>query len=327
MRLRKLIRLYQTEPLSRWHGLRHGVKVNQRNLLRQISRRHGRTKLKSIKARTILAWHAEWLDGGHYAAAHAFVKKLRAVFGFGVTILEDKECSRLRVAMSAMRFPAARKGTKRVTAPQAIAIRRQAHACGDHVIALAQALQFELMLRQKDVIGEWIPEGTEDITPYIVDGETTWARGLLWEEIDHDLVLRHRTSKRGKLAVFDLKLAPMVMEELARFTTIPRSGPVVISPTTSLPYAAHDFRRRWRQIARAAGVPDDVFNMHSRAGGITEAFDAKANPDFIRASATHSDLATTQGYNRGEELERTSSVLRARSANRAADHHSDRLAA
>lgn len=96
MRLGKLTKLYRTDPLSRWHRLRHATQVNHRNLLRQIDRRYGRVKLRKIKGRTLLKWHPQWLDGTKYSAARAFIKKIRVLFGFGLTILEDKQCGRIR---------------------------------------------------------------------------------------------------------------------------------------------------------------------------------------------------------------------------------------
>ncbi|WP_051057046.1 hypothetical protein [Bradyrhizobium yuanmingense] len=331
MKLRKLIRRYQTHPLSRWHGLRHATKVNHINLLRQIDQRHGHVKLKRIKGRTLIKWHARWLDGGKYSSARAFIKKIRVVFGFGLTILEDKECARLRQVMSAMRFPGAPKGKQRLTAEQAIAVRQRAWRGGWASVALAQAFQFEIMLRQKDVIGEYIPASLREGGAGIVVGDEKWVRGLFWSEISDDLILRHQTSKTGKQVVADLKLAPMVMEDLRRVGVVSRrglprivkwlDGPVITDERTGLPYYAWDFRRIWRTIARAEGIPDAVCNMHSRHGAITEAFDAGADPDFIRAAATHSELATTQGYNRGEELRRSSAVLRARVRQRAKPAH------
>ncbi len=318
MRLRRLIRLYQSDPASRWHGLRYSVQKNQRNLLRQIDRRFGKTRLKKITARRLLGWHAVWVDGTKYSAGAAFIKKLRAVLGFGMTVLEDKQCQRIRAVMSAMRFQRGRPRTQRVTVEHAIAIRQVARKGGHYSMALAQALQFELMLRQKDVIGEWLPKKLPEGGPsdVIVD-KRKWVFGLRWEEIDEQLVLRHRTSKTGKAVVFDLKLAPMVMAELKRYRgKLPKNGPVIVNEQTGLPYSAYDYRRRWRAIARGAGVPDNVFNMDSRAGAITEAFDAGADHDFIRASATHSDLQITQGYNRGDELKRTSAVAISRVGSR-----------
>lgn len=84
MRLRKLIALYQSEPLSRWHGLAYATQRNHGNLLRQIERRYGQVKLKKIKGRALIKWHARWLDGTKYSAARAFVKKLRVLFSFGL---------------------------------------------------------------------------------------------------------------------------------------------------------------------------------------------------------------------------------------------------
>lgn len=315
MKLKKLIKKYKTDPLSRWHKLRYATRRNQNNLLRQIDSRYGNTKLRDINARALIQWHTEWLDKTKFSSAQAFIKKIRAVFGFGLTILEDKECARIRQSMSSLRFPSAPKRKQRIKPQSAVAIIAAAHASGDHSIALAQAFQYECMLRQKDVIGERVPID-EDGAAYLIDGDEKWSRGILWEEIDSDLILRHTTSKTGKAAVFDLNLAPMVKAELDRLGCIPKSGPIVVDHRSGLPFHDYEFRRRWRQCARAADVPDDEFNMDNRSGAISEAFDAKANPDFIRTSATHSDLATTQGYNRGEELARSSSVSIARSASR-----------
>jgi hypothetical protein len=326
MKLRKLIRRYQDDPLSGWHKLRHATRQNHRNLLCQIDGRYGGTRLKKIKGRTLLKWHAEWLDGTKYSAARAFIKKIRVLFGFGLAILEDGDCARIRQVMSAMRFPAAPKRTERLTAEQAIAVRQRAWRGGWGSLALAQALQFEVMLRQKDVIGEHLPAKLKEGGEGIAVGDEKWVRGLLWSEISDNLILRHTTSKTGKPVVVDLKLAPMVMEDLRRMGVVSRrgpprmverrEGPVIANETTCLPWYAFEFRRLWRSIARAEGIPDNVCNMHSRHGGISEAFDSGAEPDFIRDAATHSELATTQGYNRGSELERSSAVLKARARRR-----------
>ncbi|MCK1577789.1 hypothetical protein [Bradyrhizobium sp. 174] len=100
MTLRKLIKKYQNHPLSTWHALRYSTQQNHRNLLRQIDRRYGRVKLRRIKAKTLLEWHGEWLDGTKFSAARAFIKKVRTVFGFGMTLLEDEDCVRIRQVMT-----------------------------------------------------------------------------------------------------------------------------------------------------------------------------------------------------------------------------------
>lgn len=311
MKLRKLVKAYQTDPVSGWHKLRYSTRRNQRNLLRQINRRHGGTKLRRINARRLLQWHAAWVDGTKVYAGHAFVKKLRTVFGFGLTILEDKQCRRIRVVMNSLRFEAGKKRKSRLTARQAVAIMRAAHARSWHSIALAQAFQFELMLRQKDIIGEWVPKREAGESGTFYRGKK-WIRGLQGSEIDQNMVLRHTTSKRQKDIEADLMECPMVMAELRRLIGTFPNGALVVNEHNGRPYTDYEFRRKWRICAVTAGVPDAVFNMDTRAGAISEAFDGEADPDFIRETSAHSDLATTQGYNRGSHRRKRSAVMRKR---------------
>lgn len=318
MKLAKLIEQYETHPLSGFHKLRYSSRRNQRNLMAQIVKRYGTTKLKHINAVTILTWHAEWFDGSKYHAAHAFVKKLRTIFGFGLTILENKHCQRIRVTMHTLRFPAGKKRKHLLSVGQAAAIIAEAHKREWHSIAMAQAFQFELMLRQKDVIGEWVPEGENVPSDLRHDGKK-WLRGLQGREINSDLVLSHLTSKRQKDIEANLLEAPLVMAEFRRLIGSMPPGPLIANEYTGLPYTDYEFRRKWRICAVAAGVPNAVFNMDSRAGAISEAFDAEADPDFIRETAVHSDLPTTQGYNRGNHRKKRSSVMRKRVESRKLD--------
>lgn len=313
MKLKKLIKKYQTDPISGYHKLRYATRRNHKNLLRKIVERHGNVKLSKIKARTIIKWHADWVDGTKHSLGHAFVKKLRTVFGFGLTILEDKECARIRTLMSALRFRGGRPRKQRITASQAEAIIRQAHKRKWHSIALAQAFQFELMLRQKDVIGEWIPINEKEKSE-LINGKKKWLRGLLSTEIDDDLILTHVTSKKQKEIKANLKASPMVMKEFNRLKNRWPTGPLIINEYTGLPYLDYEFRRKWRICAMAANVPMDVFNMDSRSGAISEAFEAKVNPDFIRQTATHSALEQTQNYNRGDYLTNSTEVALQRAA-------------
>jgi len=114
----------------------------------------------------------------------------------------------------------------------------------------------------------------------------------------------------------DLKLSAFAMAELMRVPAERRIGPVIVSEVTGLPYQRNTFRRLWRQIAREAGIPDEVQNRDARAGGITEAYTAGAVPDHIRSAATHGDMAINQSYDR-ESMDKATSVQRARLAHRA----------
>jgi hypothetical protein len=323
--LKSLIDCYQTDPDSTYHKKRFAVRKNHDMFLRRIVKRHGDELLSDIKGRLLLAWHKEWSGGGEKVAiGHAFIGHLRTAIRFGLTLLEDPECSRLAGVLHEMRFAMPKPRNERLTANQAIAHRVQSHARGWDYMALAQALQFELMLRQKDVIGEWVPLKEPGIS-VTLGPKGKWISGLRWEEIDQNLILRHTTSKRGKDIEVDLKLAPMVLEELAILTgtpiakltraALPVAGPVILCETNGWPYTTAEFRRKWRIVANEAGIPKEVRSMDSRAGAISEATDAGADLEHVRHAATHSDSAMTQRYSRGSK-DKVAGVSRLRVAHR-----------
>lgn len=323
--LKALINCYQTDPDSTYHKKRYAVRKNHDFTLRRMVNQHGDEQIADIKARLLLAWHKEWSnDGQKIAIAHAFIGHLRTLFGFGATILEDAESERLCGVLHKMRFPMPKPRTERLTADQAVAVRTKAHWRGWDTMALAQALQFDLMLRQKDVIGEWVPVSEPGISATI-GPKGKWLMGLRWEEIDERLILKHNTSKRGKDIEVDLKLAPMVLEELALHSStpvakltraaLPASGPMILCEVTGYPYTTAEFRRKWRIIANEAGIPKTVRNMDSRAGAISEATDAGADLEHIRHAATHSDIGMTQRYSRGS-VEKVAGVMTQRAAHR-----------
>lgn len=368
-----LFNCYLTDPDSTYHTQRYRTRINTRNTLKAIARTKwtddsgtertvARTQISEVSGRIAKRWYKIWTAEGKISMAHDMVARLRTAFGFGFSILEDKECERLCGVMGQMRFPAAKKKRKAfITADQATAVREMAHRCGRASIALAQSFQFDLMLRQRDVIGERIPISEPGITDIVFPEEgLKWLRGLRWEEIDSNLLLTHETSKKEKELTVNLRNAPMIMEELRKCTPaalkindtiyaayraaesdegraavreaaeksleliqtitvtrsdFPASGPIIISEETARPYGDHDYRRRWRMLARLADVPDNVKNMHSRAGAITEATDAGADIEKVRHAATHSNITTTQGYSRNAEG-KTDEVLRLRAAYR-----------
>jgi hypothetical protein len=86
----------------------------------------------------------------------------------------------------------------------------------------------------------------------------------------------------------------MICDELAFLGGRKASGPIIINEITGAPWSAAEFRRKWRIVATAAGVPKEIRSMDSRAGGISEAFEAGVDRDQIRQSATHSDVSQTE---------------------------------
>lgn len=309
MTLKDLIDAYQDDPVSSFQKLRFHVRRSHTSMLKRMSAQYGSHELRTIKARDLKAWHMEWLGDGKISIAHALMSQMRTLCGFGATMLEEEECERLCLILHKLKFPQGQPRTEHLTAAQAVAVRAKAHWRGWGSIALAQAFQFELILRQKDVIGEWVPVSEPGISDVVSEDKGKWFRGIRWEEIDQNLVLRHTTSKRQKDVQWDLKSSPMVLEELAIHTltpiadlsrsSLPASGPIIICEITGFPYSAAEFRRKWRILGNLAGVPKAVRNMDSRAGAITEATEGGAEIEHVKHAATHSDISQTQRYSRG----------------------------
>lgn len=301
-----LIYAYVHDVDSPFHKLRYVSKTNYGRVLKRLQKDRGTEEIKKLKGRDFRHWHAEWTQDGKVSMAHSLIGMLRTILSFGSTILDDEECTRVRGLLHTMKFQMAPPRSERITADQVIAIRAMAHERGEPMIALAQAVQFELTLRQRDVIGEYIPISEKPISD-IISGNDKWLRGLRWEEVDEHMVIRHVTSKRNKPVTAPLLSAPMIVEELQLVfpgvplvrSSFPASGPIILDQD-GFPFRDQTFRKRWRKIARAAGVPDDVRNMDSRAGAITEAFEAGVQPEHVRKAATHSNLSTTARYSRGD---------------------------
>jgi hypothetical protein len=303
--LRDLCNKYQTDPTSTHGKKRYHTRRNHDLHLKRIVDAHGDELLSAIRARQLLLWHDEWSDGGNKVAmGHMMMSMLRTMFGFGATMLENAECERLSGVMHHMRFEMGKPREEVLTAEQATAHRAKAREVGWYSMALAQAFQFDLMLRQKDVIGEWVPMSEPGVSDYTA-AKGKWLRGLRWSEIDANMVLRHTTSKKEKPLVVDLKLAPMVQEELQHIIEmegeLPKTGPIVICEASGIPWSASEYRRKWRIIADMVKIPKEVRNQDSRAGAISEATEAGADLEHVRHAATHSDISMTQRYSRKSE--------------------------
>lgn len=311
-----LVRTYQTDPDSPYHKGRYHTRLYKDRLMKAVEADIGDKLVTELKARELLRWHEKYIEAGKVAMGHSVVGMLRTLASFGFTLLESEECERLQKILHAMRFTMPKARNERLTADMAIAIRAEAHKFGMPSVALAQALQFELMLRQKDVIGEWVPIDEKPFSA-VLDGNWKWLRGIQWQEINENFILTHVTSKRQKEITVDLKLAPMVVEELGSLNRqdFRPSGPVIISESSQVPWQTQAFRKAWRRCADAAAVPRSVRNMDSRAGAISEATDAGADLEHVRQAATHSDIGMTQRYSRNA-TEKTAGVQVQRVAHR-----------
>lgn len=224
------------------------------------------------------------------------------MIAYGVT-LGYPDCVKVDTILGKMRFPTLPARLSKLEIEHVNAIRPAAHDMGLGSVALATVLQFELSLRQKDVIGEWEPAPLSE--GGIVHRGTRWTNGLQWSDIDSSLILRKRHIKTG--AYVDLKLYPAVLEEIERVPLEKRIGPMVVSEHTGEPYKHRTFTETWRKVANKAGVPKSVWNMDARAGAISEAYDAGAGETEVMKHAGHKNRQTSARYNRGT-LEQTTRV-------------------
>ncbi len=297
--------MYQTTPRSGFDKLRYQSRMAHAANMRRITNQYGHWKLADIKRNVLLEWHDGWSGGGEKVAmGHALIAQVRSLANYGDVAFENEACARLAHILSKMKFamPAPRQDF--MEPAQAVAIRKEAHLFGIHSIALAQAFQFECMLRQRDVIGQWVPVEEPGETDISHPRLGKWLRGIRWEEIDSNMVLRHVTSKKLKVVEWDLKLSPMVCEELELYRerrgALPTKGAVIIDERSGYPWKDSEFRRRWRMIATEAGVPKTILSMDSRSGGITEATMSGASIEFIKHAATHANMSTTERYARNK---------------------------
>jgi hypothetical protein len=179
-----LIHKYQNDDDSAFHKKRYEARQGKAALLKRIDKRFGDVMLAEITGRMILSWYKEWSDGGQkVSAGGAFIATLRTLFRFGAGLLDDAECSRLAGTLSSQSYKGTKPREVALSAEQATAIRKAAHARGWPYMALAQAIQFECTLRQRDVIGEWVPVKEPGVSDVI---QTKIVQGREEDqEVDH----------------------------------------------------------------------------------------------------------------------------------------------
>jgi hypothetical protein len=307
---------YQRHEDSPYHGVKRDTQLVYDHSIKILKHVVGTRLLSKLTGPDFIHWHKQLVahkGERKIDRAHRVMSMWRRVVRWGV-VLEIPDCLRLDAILSRMEFKAPKPRTTIMTYDQCRAIITEAKRHGRYSIALTQAMQFELTMRRIDIIGAWErdphPKGIVLAHKNTRYGQR-WTGGLTWSHIDENLILRKIASKTearsGASHVFDLKLYPLVMAELSLYHAGNRVGPIVINEKTGLPYTKHVYAETWRTIARAAGVPDDIWSMDSRAGGITEGSDAGADLESLRHHAAHSDPKMTARYSR-KTLSKTQEV-------------------
>lgn len=299
-----LVKRYQLDPASPYNLVKWNTRRTYAERLDKIERAIGARALSACG----LADFRRWYDAAkrpkmpgeaeRVTKAHNFIRMLRQLLAFGIAA-ELAECERLLTILDKTRFAGAPRRRERLELEHVRSFIAQATAAGRLSLALGTALQFETAMRQKDVIGEWAPIPAGAAPHGLIMNGRRWVNGLTWTDLGSDLVISKATTKTGAIVTHDLKLCPMTKELLDLVPHERRIGPLIIDETAGRPYAAHAYAREWRAIARLAKIPDAIRNMDARAGAITEAEDAGADLDEIRASVGHTQASTTVRYLRG----------------------------
>lgn len=282
--------------------MRDATKTFYRRYIRLIIESVGKVPIAAITGRDIRGWHRDWRARFGERSAKACIQTLRRVTSYGAGDLADDRAIRLAGILRQLRFPTPAARTMRPTYDLIVAFRAAARSHRQHPrpsMALAITLQYELGLRQRDVIGEWVKEGVDRL----------WGWGLTWDHIDEEWILRKPTSKSNgrKIALHDLKLYPDLLAMLQVTPLDQRTGAVVTNEETGRPWEIGHFRRRFRSIANAAGWPPNVWSMDARAASVSEALEAGAQLSDVMITHTHTQIATTMKYNR-ETLAQTRRV-------------------
>lgn len=316
--IKSLIAVYRQTEESPYHGIKHNTRMMYDESLNLLEKIVGGRQLHKLTGLDFTRWYnnfkepapfskkqLEQIEKGEHVPdnqprvrrAYKAMQLVRIVIKFGV-VANITECVRLSIILENMEFSAPGARTQEVTFEQVQAICKKAIETGRLSIALAQALQFELTLRQVDVIGQWEPLQDGDDETGIVDRRKRWSGGVAWSHIDSDGVMNKITTKTKQQAIHDTMAYPYLRSILDLVPAEKRIGPMIIDEGSGLPYRHRHFTEVWREIADACGIPKDVWNRDSRAGGVTEGSDAGADLEHLRHHANHANSATTAKYNR-----------------------------
>lgn len=319
--LGSLIDVYRADQEGPYSKLQQNTRQFYDYGLDLLKAHAGARRLDKVAGRDIRQWHAhlrkpaalteKQITAGiaenpeRPRRAYAAMQMLRVVIGYGVTERLNM-CRAIRDVLEEMEFESPARRESQMTYAQVRAFRAKAIELGRPSMALAVTLQFDLSMRQGDVIGKWSrDEGA---------GEPRWHGGLTWSHIK-DGVLVKRTNKTATKVEHDLARLPDTQAEIARVPAERRVGPIVLCEGTGLPYRRRFYAAEFRRIARLAGIPDDVWSMDARAGAVTEALDAGADDSDVMNTAGHTQVSTTHRYNRSS-LKKTGRVADLRIASR-----------
>jgi hypothetical protein len=198
---------------------------------------------RAIRALTpieVKGWYDNWRAPGHedgperVKRAHDAVSALRMILNFGLA-LGHAECGALGDGLSKMRFERSAPRESQMTLAHArafiaAALEFRLSAAIGLSMAIGVATQFETMLRQKDVIGEWSAIGRAGERPSLnglrAAGREAWSGAYTWENIPGG-IFRLKTSKTGAMIAHDLTKLDLLWPLVQAVPQAERTGAIV----------------------------------------------------------------------------------------------------
>lgn len=315
--------IYQRHPHSRFHKVKSNTRKSYTDSLKVIIPTVGKRLIRNLSVFDCEHWYEEWkkpaYEGGpeRIDRAHDAIAMFKMVIRFVGIALRRPECKQLSGELEDWRFEKGGAREVELSYHHAVAFRDKALELGragveDYFDALYMAIgvvaQFDLGLRPKDVIGQWLRTQADAereaqkarIDPEQLAGEW-WLGWFTWELVP-GWRWRMRTSKSKYKSAMDFDLTRYTLL-FPLLETVPhhlRTG-AIVKGEHGLPIRARTYQRRFRRIARAAGIPDEVWSMDARAGAATEGLEAleATTPDAIKTvqpALSHTRPQTTERY-------------------------------
>jgi hypothetical protein len=316
--------VYQTHPHSRFKTVKANTRKSYTDSLKVIIATVGKRLIRNVTVLDCQHWYNMWRmpaePGGpeRIDRAHDAITMVKTVLRFNAAVDRKRvECKQLlddlKNASSLVTFEKGGARSEEMTYAYCSAFIRTALDQGKRGVipkwrglymALGVAAQFELGLRPKDIIGER-PRTQDDLdkavrhgATAIVYGNQIWTGMFTWERVPGwQWRMKTSKSKYRQAANFDLSIYSLLFPLLEAVPHEERTGAIVKGEHL---YAVQErtYRGWFREIARAADIPDTVWNMDLRSGMATEAEEAGADLSAIRGLLTHSEKqeATTLRY-------------------------------
>jgi hypothetical protein len=319
--VKSLSRVFQTHLDSPFHEVKRNTRDAYTDSLKIIESTVGDRLIRKITIVDVRRWWKNWrapkTENGpdRKKRAHDCVSVLRMILRFGAALgFTDCEVLVTRLAMLRFERPGTRDQELRIE--HVVAFVKKAIELGKPAMAIGVAAQFELMCRQRDLIGEWAPARPK-IPGALYSGTEMWTGHFRWDNVP-GWRLRFRTSKNRAPVEFDLTRYPLLFPLLEAVPHSQRVG-AIVKGEHGLPVRERTYRKHFRAIARAAAIPDAIWSMDARAGAATEADEAGADFKGISDHLTHAEPRTTMRYIR-RSAKRVRDVADARARARTPDN-------